>query len=78
MTMDVLIDVECHAGGRADEEPRRLVFTHHAVGVRAVLDRWREPGGERFRLRGTDGIVYVVAHNDRTGLWLLVSAEQTG
>jgi hypothetical protein len=78
MTMDVLLDVECYAGGRADETPRRLVFTDRTVGVRDILGRWREPRGEHFRLRGTDDTIYVIEHNDYTGLWLLIGAEQAG
>jgi hypothetical protein len=78
MTDETLIRVECHAGGRVDETPRRLVFADRTVEVAEEEARWREPDGDRFRLRGDDDVLYTVAHLSNTGIWLLLGAARPG
>ena len=34
------IPVECHAGAKADETPRRFIWHGRTVEVGEVLDRW--------------------------------------
>jgi hypothetical protein len=34
------IPVECYAGAKADDTPRRFIWQGRTIGVREVLDRW--------------------------------------
>ena len=61
--------VECYAGHRAEEEPRRLFFGQRPVSVVEVVDRWLDPAHRYFKLRGDDGGVYLVRHDTATGRW---------
>jgi len=63
------VHVECHAGYRADEAPRRLRFGDRGVEVVAVLERWQTPQARGFRVRGDDGAHYVLVQDDRSGRW---------
>src|SRR5436309_16132786 len=49
------VRVECHAGYRGDETPRRFHLEGKTIEVAAILDRWKEPGALFFRVRGFDG-----------------------
>lgn len=66
------LDVECHAGYRGEETPRRLRFDGRVVDVAEVVDRWYDPAYRYFKLRGSDGGVYIVRHDERADLWELV------
>jgi hypothetical protein len=66
--------VECYAGGRGEETPRRLWMAGRWEGV-AVIDRWMsEPaeGGNRirwFRVRLERGIEGLVHHDEALDAW---------
>ncbi|MGE0079885.1 MAG: hypothetical protein AB7U81_01160 [Thiohalomonadaceae bacterium] len=66
------LTVECYAGYRGEETPRRLRFGARVVEVTEVVDRWYEPARRYFKLRGSDGGVYLVAHDEGEGTWELV------
>jgi len=70
------IAVECYAGHRAEETPRRFHLGPRAVAVVAVLDRWLAPDHRYFKLRGDDGDVYIIRHDVHTGLWELTMFER--
>lgn len=61
--------VECYAGGRGEETPRRLRIGARTVWVVEVLDRWLAPDHRYFRLRGDDGALYLVRHDERAQRW---------
>ena len=65
--VDVL--VECYAGYRAEETPRRLLVGGRSVEIVEVWERWRTPEARGFRLRGDDGALYVLVQDDRSGRW---------
>ena len=53
------IQVECYAGTKADEMPRRFVREEQPVAVEEVLDRWHQvesqpewPRADYFKVRG--------------------------
>ena len=72
----ISIRVDCYAGHRGEETPRRLVFDDRAVEVAEVLDRWLAPEHRYFKMRGADGATYLVRHDTETGLWELVMYER--
>jgi hypothetical protein len=66
-SMDVR--VECYAGYRAEETPRRLLLGGRSVESVEVLARWQTPQARGFRLRGADGVLYVLVQDDASGRW---------
>lgn len=65
------LTVECYAGHRGEQEPRRVHFSDRVIEVQEVLDRWLAPDHRYFRLRGDDGAVYILRHDERRQLWEL-------
>ena len=73
--LNIGIRVECYAGHRGEETPRRLVFDGRAVDIAEILDRWLAPDHRYFKLRGGDGATYVVRHDTSSGSWELIMYE---
>jgi len=65
------IKVDCYAGYRGEETPRRLVFGARAVEVADVIDRWYGPDHRYVKVRGADGATYILRHDLETGTWAL-------
>jgi hypothetical protein len=72
------IRVECYAGQRAEEEPRRFWLGTTPVGVAEVLDRWLAPDHRYFKLRGDDGGIYILRHDAVGDRWELTMFERAG
>ncbi|MFQ5775715.1 MAG: hypothetical protein ACE5GS_14430 [Kiloniellaceae bacterium] len=68
----IVVRVECYAGYRGEQTPRRMLFGARAVEVREVLDQWLAPDHRYFKLRGADGATYLLRHDTVTGVWELV------
>ena len=66
------IAVDCYAGYRGEETPRRIRIGERRVEVTEVLDRWLAPGHRYFKLRGDDDGVYIIRHEEAEGLWELI------
>jgi hypothetical protein len=66
------IRVECYAGQRADETPRRFFIGQRAIAVSEIVDRWLEPSHSYFKLRGDDGGIYILRHDGASGAWELI------
>jgi hypothetical protein len=65
------LQVECYAGHRAEEEPRRFTFGERQVEIREILDRWLDPASRYFKVRGDDGGIYILRHDTGTDQWEL-------
>ncbi len=72
------IKVECYAGIKADETPRRFSWEGQAVEVRDVLDRWYQieskpewPRADYFKVRGLDEREYLLKHDLESDDWFL-------
>jgi len=63
------IRVECYAGHSADTEPRRLHIGGRAVTVTQIIDRWLDPRHRYFKLRGDDGGIYLIRHDNASDQW---------
>ena len=68
------IAVECYAGHRGEETPRRLLFDERTVEVAEVLDQWLAPDYRYFKLLSADNVIYIVRHS-RAG-WELTLMEK--
>ncbi len=70
--------VECYAGYRGEETPRRLFFGERSIEVLEVLDRWLEPDHRYFKVRGDDAGVYIIRHDLATQTWELTMFDSLG
>ena len=57
------VRVECYAGYRGEESPRRFYMGERVVEVDEVLDAWLAPDHRYFKLRVKDGGVYILRHD---------------
>ncbi len=71
------IQVECYAGGKADEAPRRFTWEERTLEVGEVLDRWYQveskpewPRADYFKVRAEDG-QYLLKHDLESDEWFL-------
>ena len=74
----IAIKVECYAGAKADEEPRRFTWQGQIIDVDEVIDRWYQveskpewPRADYFKLRGTDQREYLLKHDLESDEWFL-------
>ena len=74
--MNIGIRVECYAGHRGEEEPRRIFLGERGVAVLEVLDRWLAPNHRYFKVSGDDGATYILRHDETGGTWELVMYER--
>ena len=65
------IRVECYAGHRGEQTPRTLILGDRRVDVAEVIDAWLAPDHRYFKLRGTDGDIYLVRHDEQSDSWEL-------
>ncbi len=72
------IQVECYAGVKADEAPRRFTWSEHTIEVGEVLDRWYQveskpewPRADYFKVHGEDGRDYLLKHDLESDEWWL-------
>ena len=61
--------VECYAGYRGEETPRRFYLGKRCVEVVDVLDRWLDPAHRYFKLRGDDNGIYILRHSTSEDTW---------
>ena len=51
----ITIEVECYAGHRGEETPRRFHLGERTIEVTEVLDQWLATDHRYFKLRGKGG-----------------------
>jgi hypothetical protein len=77
------IKVECYAGYRGEETPRRFYLGERCIDVVEVLDRWLDPEHRYFKLKGDDNGFYILRHTTSEDVWELTlfnsgSRDDTG
>jgi len=65
------VQVQCHAGYRGEEEPRAFVRGGTRVEIAEIIDRWLDPEYRYFKVRGTDGRLYMLRHEETDHRWEL-------
>jgi hypothetical protein len=63
------IRVECYAGHRADVVPVRFFIGQRAIEASEIIDRWLDPAHSYFKLRGDDGGIYILRHDQAADVW---------
>lgn len=66
-----VVAVECYAGYRGEETPRRFRVGMHQIEVSQVVDAWMTPDHRYFKVRDPDGRDYVLRHNVGADRWEL-------
>ena len=82
------LQVECYAGYKADERPRRFTVETSRRGVssaaprtydvKEILDPWYGPGYQCFKVRADDGNLYILRNNQDEDTWTLDSFRRAG
>ena len=72
------IRVECYAGYRGEETPRRFWLGAKKIEVQDVLDRWMAPDHRYFKVLGHDQAVYILRHDAISWDWDLTFYQQAG
>ena len=72
------VQVECYAGYKADELPRRFCWEQRWIEVEEILDRWYQGAGDPewpiadyFKMAGDDGHQYLLKHDREADTWCL-------
>jgi len=66
------IKVECYAGYRGEETPRRIWLGENKIEVKEVQDQWLAPNHRYFKILGNDDAVYILRHDASNWNWELV------
>ena len=66
------VRVECYAGHRGEETPRRIVLGDSAFDVAEIPDRWLAPDHRYFKIRTADEDTYILRQDTESGDWELV------
>jgi hypothetical protein len=66
--------VECYAGYRGEETPRRFYLGERLIEVASVIDRWLAPDHRYFKLRDKEGEQYILRHDTESQRWELTSS----
>ncbi len=66
------VKVECYAGHRGEETPRRFDLGGRRVEVAEVVDRWYGPDHRYFKVLGGDGATYILRHDEPQDRWEMV------
>jgi hypothetical protein len=70
------LKVDCYSGHRGEETPRRLHLGSRSVEVVEIIDRWYGPDHRYLKLKGDDGAVYLLRHDERADRWELTMFQR--
>ena len=71
------VEVTAYAGYRCGEQPRSFVFEGEKISVAQIISQWVEEAAEDkqqkrcFRIKGNDGLTYLLSYIEQTGEWYL-------
>jgi len=71
------IQVDCYAGYRNEETPRRIRIGQEKINVIEIKDRWISPDHRFFNVIGDDKSRYLIRHDSDTLRWELIERVST-
>jgi hypothetical protein len=71
-----MVDVDCYAGSRGEETPRRFSLKERQIEIVDVVDRWLTPDHRYFQVQDAQGDRYVLRHEDVGDRWELTSVRR--
>jgi len=66
-----LIHVEAYAGYRSDQRPVKFRLGDNMLEVKEIEDQWYSPDAMHFRVRASDGNVYILKHDESLDQWTI-------
>ncbi len=63
--------VECYAGYKGEQYPKRFILGGEVLDVSEVQDQWYSPSSQYFRVLASDGNIYVLRHDQEKHIWTL-------
>ena len=70
------VAVECYAGHRGEETPRRFRLGDGEIEIAEVQDRWLAPDHRYFKVLDARGDIYILRHDTATQRWELTFFRQ--
>lgn len=71
---EAAIQVECYAGHRGEEAPRRFTLGERQVEVVEIVDAWLGPDHRYFKVTADDGFTYLLKHDMQECGWYLAGS----
>jgi hypothetical protein len=65
------VRVECYAGYRGEQTPRRFRLGDNDIEIQDVIDSWLAPEHRYFKVRDARGDLYILRHDVGADLWEL-------
>ncbi len=69
--LPLTVVVECHAGHRGEETPRRFRLAGVAIEIADVVDRWLAPDHRYFKVQDSQGDLYILRDEVASARWEL-------
>ncbi len=73
MSDSIAVAVDCYAGARGEETPRRFTVESQVVEIRTVVEQWRTPDHRYFKVRTAASEIYTLRQDVRSGVWALTA-----
>lgn len=70
------IQVESYAGHKAAERPKAFVWKDRNIEIEQIIDRWYGEDADYFKVRGDDGVTYLLRYFRTDDYWELVMAQK--
>ena len=71
------VHIDCYAGSRGEETPRRFRLGDRLVEIEVVVERWQTPDQSGFRARTAAGETYVLRQDVGSGALEVAGLERT-
>jgi hypothetical protein len=65
------IKVECYAGYKSEQFPQRFTLGEQILRVEDIEDQWYGPSSRFFRVRASDGNIYILRYDEEQDNWSL-------
>jgi len=70
------IAVECYAGYRGEQTPRRFYLGDRTFEIERVVDQWLAPDHRYFKVRTADGELCILRYEMATQRWDMTLFER--
>ena len=67
--LPLAVDVECYAGYRGEETPRRFGLAEAKIEMAEIVDRWLAPDHRYFKVRDGDGDLCILRNDVASERW---------
>jgi hypothetical protein len=65
------VQVQSYSGYRAYEKPISFILDDHKLMVEKVIDQWRTPDFEYFKVMADDNKGYLLRNDEKNDEWVL-------